>query len=175
MEEAEDLHKQALALDPGEPEALTDYSNTLNGVGRVKEALSVAEKLRTLEPLVQIYAISTANLMQLNGQNAASIPILKALPPNATGGVNRNSDLARAHAAQGRYSEAADTLLLITGDTVSRRSVEDAVRLLRTAPTKVTAPATLPALEYPLNFRLRLCRRVRPDFGINRARPRNRL
>ena len=56
--------------------------------------------------------------------------------------------------------EAADTLLLITGNMVSRRSVEDAARLLRTAPTKVKAPESLPVLEAGLNFRLRLCRRA---------------
>src|SRR5258708_5008219 len=44
------------------------------------------------------------------------------------------------------------TLLLITGSQVSRQLVEDAARLLRQAPTKASAPETLPALEGALNF-----------------------
>src|SRR6185503_15655779 len=60
--------------------------------------------------------------------------------------------LAEAYAACGRYAEAADVLLLITGNQVSRQSVEDAVRLLRTAPTKTNAPAALPKLAGELNF-----------------------
>jgi TolB-like protein len=150
--EAEDLYKQALALDPGEPDVLDNYLITLGEAGRLREALSIAEKLRTLEPFVPAYTINVANYMQLNGQIAASVPILEALPPNAAGGVSRNSDLALAYAAEGRYAQAADTLLLITGNIVSRRSVEDAARLLRSAPSTVKSPESLPALEGPLAF-----------------------
>jgi len=60
--------------------------------------------------------------------------------------------LAHAYATVGRYNDAADTLLSITGDIVSRRSVEDAARLLRQAPAKVTAPEALPVLEGGLSF-----------------------
>jgi len=124
----------------------------LGEAGRLREALSIAEKLRTLEPFVPAYTINVANYMQLNGQIAASVPILEALPPNAAGGVSRNSDLALVYAAEGRYAQAADTLLLITGNIVSRRSVEDAARLLRNAPSTVKSPESLPALEGPLAF-----------------------
>ena len=90
--------------------------------------------------------------MQINGQNQASIPILEAIPADAAGGYFRNVYLARAYARAGRYGEAADTLLAITGSQVNRRSAEDAARLLRTAPAKTTAPQQLPALPGELNF-----------------------
>ena len=44
--EAEDLYKQALAIDPNDPELLTTYSQTLLAVGRLKEALRMRERLR---------------------------------------------------------------------------------------------------------------------------------
>ena len=65
----------------------------------------------------------------------------------------RNLYLAQAYAAEGRYAEAADTLLANTANqSVSRQSVEDAARLLRSAPTKVKAPQTLPKLDWNLDF-----------------------
>ena len=149
--EAEDLHKKTLMLDPSEPEALDSYRTTLGAVGRLKEALSISEKVRALEPLVPAYAITVASYLQFNGQNAASIPILEAIPPNEAGGLSRNASLAQAYAAGGRYAEAADTLLLISG-VVSRQSAEDAARLLRTAPTKAKAPEALPKLDGGLDF-----------------------
>jgi hypothetical protein len=87
--------------------------------------------------------------MQASGQNIASIAILKALPPNAA--PARNTFLAQAYAEEGRFAEAADTLLLITAG-MSRQEVEEAARLLRSAPTKVDAPASLPVFELGLNF-----------------------
>jgi hypothetical protein len=69
--------------------------------------------------------------------------------------VTRNTLLARAYAEEGRYGEAADTLLATPQqdrNEVSRQSVEDAARLLRTAPTKVKAPEALPLLEGNLIF-----------------------
>ena len=107
-----------------------------------------------LEPFVPSTTSSLADIMQLNGQNRASIPILEAIPADAAGGYLRNVYLARAYAAEGRYAEAADTLLAIPQtNEVSRQSVEDAARLLRSAPTKVKAPETLPVFESAvLNF-----------------------
>ena len=148
----EDLYKKALALDPNEPDVLHAYANALASAGRLKDSLSIREKLRTLEPFVPIYNIRTAELMQATRQDQASIPILEATEREAAGGLLRNVFLARAYAAEGRYAEAADTLLLIEGDLVSRQSVEDAARLLRRAPTTVNAPKALPVLEGELSF-----------------------
>jgi hypothetical protein len=90
--------------------------------------------------------------MQELGHSAASIPILEALPSSAVGGGLRNVVLARAYAEEGRYAVAADTLLLITEGSFYLRSAQDAARLLRSAPTKVNAPESLPRLDSELGF-----------------------
>jgi TolB-like protein len=146
----EDLFRQALALDSGDPDALHFYSITLGALGRLKQALSLREQLRTLEPFVPIYNLNTAQIMQLNGQTEATIPLLEAIPSGGAVNYFRNFYLANAYAAAGRYGDAANALLAIPANTiaVSRRSVEDAARLLRSAPAKAGAPGALPALEH---------------------------
>src|SRR6185436_21191602 len=136
---AEDLYRKALALDPYEPEVLDVFSNRLAAVGRIKEALSIREKLRTLEPFVPIHNYIAASIMQIDGQDQAALPILEALPTAAP----RNRALAWAYAVEGRYAEAADTLLAIKGESGDRSSIEAAARLLRNAPTKVLASQEL--------------------------------
>jgi tetratricopeptide (TPR) repeat protein len=151
---ADDLFRQALALDPDDPDALHLYSLTSMGSGRIKDAFSIREKLRSLEPFVPVYNLTTAWVMQLRGQGASSIPILEAIPLEGAIGAQRNEYLARAYAAEGRYRDAADTLLAIpqNQNMISRPSVEDAARLLRSAPAKTSAPESLPALENELSF-----------------------
>ena len=55
----DDLFRQALALDSDDPDALHFYSMTLGALGRLKQALSLREQLRTLEPFVPVYNIFT--------------------------------------------------------------------------------------------------------------------
>jgi hypothetical protein len=88
--------------------------------------------------------------MQLNGLNEESMRLLMSVPGTSLS-ANRSEMLARAYAVAGRYEEAANTLLLINTQ-VSRKSVEDAARLLRSAPAKASKPEDLPALEERLNF-----------------------
>jgi tetratricopeptide (TPR) repeat protein len=152
---ADDLYRQALMLDPNDPEILDAYSQGLANRGRLSEAMRLREQLRTLEPFVPIFNIATARIMHVSGQNEAAIAILEAIPPSgAEVGSVRNLELAQAYAAAGRYQEAADTLLAIPAEQnrVSRRSVEDAARLLRNAPAKVPSPGTLPAFLDEMNF-----------------------
>jgi hypothetical protein len=106
--------------------------------------------VRILEPFVPTYQRILAGALQLNGQNQASIPILESTSADGPASYYRNVYLARAYAAAGDYAKSADTLLRITGNQVSRRSVEEAARLIRTAPAK--APAPLPVLEGELSF-----------------------
>jgi tetratricopeptide (TPR) repeat protein len=146
--EAEDLYKQALALDPNNSVLLHVYSNTLFALGRLKEALRVREQLRALDPLVPAYNQATARIMVANGQIDAGIAILE---PDLSTGVRRNVFLAEAYAAKGRFADAADTLLRITTES-DRRSVEDAARLLRSAPSKSDAPEKLPSLVAEMGF-----------------------
>jgi len=145
---SEDLRKQALAQDPNDPDNLDNFSNQLALAGRLKEALSIREKLRTLEPFVPVYNYITASIMVIGGQSKAAIPILEALPAATA----RNTVLAHAYAAEGRYGDAADTLLAINGGARDRASVEEAARLIRNAPTKVKAPESLPAWDQELSF-----------------------
>jgi TolB-like protein len=150
--EAEDLFKQALALDANEPDVLSSYVSLLTSIGRLKEALGVSQKIRTLEPLVPVYNLRVGTKLNESGQPQAGISILEAIPPDPAISYLRNSALARAYAMVGRYSDAADTLLAIKGNEVTRQSVEAAARLLRSAPTKVSAPEALPVLEGALAF-----------------------
>src|SRR5258705_13539882 len=90
----------------------------------------------------------TASIMLIDGQSTAAIPILEALPVAPP----RNGILAHAYASQGRYGEAADTLLAIKGEEQRFGPVEDAARLIRSAPTKVKAPEALPAFDNALSF-----------------------
>ena len=70
---------------------------------------------------------------------------------NATGGFYRNFLLARAYAARSQFEKSANTVLLIKGNLVTRHSVEDAARLIRTA-SRSEAPDKLPVLEGELGF-----------------------
>ncbi len=114
------------------------------------------EKLRTLEPFVPVYNYITAHIMLNNGQNQTAIAILEAAPAGDAGGTvfPRLVTLARAYAAEGRFGEAADTLLAIPqqGPQQSRESIEEAARLLRSAPSKVPLPEALPAWDNELGF-----------------------
>jgi tetratricopeptide (TPR) repeat protein len=115
--QAEDLFKQALSLDPSNPEALQIYSTVL--------------------------AAFTAQVLWLNGQDDDAIAMLKALPPNTAFGA---SSLAEIHAAAGRYGEAADALLTAPSGFYGPGIVETAARLLRTAPAHAASPHSLPRL-----------------------------
>ncbi len=150
--EADDLFRQALALDPNDPEALNYYSVMLANLGLLKDALRLRERLRALEPFVPIYNILTASIMRTSGQDQAAIPILEATPPDPAVSYLRNLYLAWAYTGVGRYAEAADVLLAIQGNLVSRRSVEDAARLLRSVSPTAKPPQTLPAIEGEIGF-----------------------
>jgi tetratricopeptide (TPR) repeat protein len=138
-------------LDADDTDVLDSISNRLALHGRVVEAVRIREKLRTLEPFVPVYNYISAAIMLNNGQSQAAIAILKELPAGDGGGNQgpRFVTLARAYAAEGRYAEAADTLLAIPqADQQSRQSIEEAARLLRNAPAKVSKPAALPELDF---------------------------
>jgi TolB-like protein len=153
FERAEELYGQALGLDPAEPEILFNYSVSLSTRGYLRQALNVGQKLRTLEPFLGNYSFVTAMNMASIGQVDAGIAILESFPTDAAGGFFRNSFLAQAYAAQGRYAEAADTLLAIPEPSlVGRPMIEAAAQLLRTAPARVATPESLPALDGQLSF-----------------------
>lgn len=143
--EAEDVFKQALALDPNDAEVLDRYRSLPAGAGRIKEILPIGDRLHTLEPTDLGYNTITAGMLNLDGQSALAIHMMEQIPPSG----GRNLFLAYAYAGAGRYTDAADTLLLPSTDLFARQSLEDAARMLRIAPAE--APSQ-PTLEGLLNF-----------------------
>jgi TolB-like protein len=150
----EDLYRLALALDANDPETLNSYSLMLANTGRLKESLRLREQLRTQEPVEPVFNFLTAVIMRANGQSSAALPILEASRLTGPGGsLYSNGLLAQAYVADGRYAQAADTLLVIPGSNfVSRQTIEDAARLLRQAPATVGAPDALPVWDAPLSW-----------------------
>ena len=133
---AEDLFKQALTLDPNDPEVLQGYGLHLALAGRLKDSLSIRGRLLTLEPFVPTFNLQTALIMHVAGQSGPAAAILEKSRAEERAGI-----LAWVQAAAGRYGEAADTLLGFRAANVERREVvEEAARLLRTAPAKASGP-----------------------------------
>jgi TolB-like protein len=146
---AEKFYRKALSLDPNEPDVLDAFSNRLALAGRIKEALSIRERLQVLEPFTPVYNYITANVLLIGSQTDRAIAVLETLPLAA----NRNISLAEAYAKQGRFDKAGDTLLLPGQDDRSGRQpqMEEAARLLRNLPRKGDA-AILPAFDQQLSF-----------------------
>ena len=90
-------------------------------------------RLQATEPLVPVFNAATASVLWENGRNDEAIAILKTLP--AEGG-----QLAELYALMGRYSEAADALREIPPGLYPPGAVEEAIRLLSTAPMDAASP-----------------------------------
>jgi len=143
---SEDYMRQALALDPNDPEILYSYGYQLAATGHIREAMRVQNQILAQEPFVPVYHSRAADLLWAMGQNDAAIKIF--------GGGN-DIRLAKIYATAGRYGQAADMLLAVSTSSFNadrRRSLEDAARLLRSAPAKVSAPDALPQLDPDLGF-----------------------
>ena len=141
---AEDLYKQALALDANNPDALHLYGLMLAETGRERDSLAMRQRLRLLEGFVPVYNWVTASVLWLNGQNDEAVAILKDLPPNSP--FFGRTTLLWVYAAMGRYRESADLLQAVNPGDMPPGIVDEAVRLLRTAPAKAVSPKSLPPL-----------------------------
>lgn len=139
---ADGAYSKALALDQNYPDALQLYGNLLAEVGRLKESLSMMRRMQALEPFVPTFGSNAAVVMWLNGQDDAAISTIEALPVNTT----RQVQGSQIYASLGRYREAADLVQAIPAGAFLPGIVENAVRLLRTAPSAVASPRTLPRL-----------------------------
>jgi adenylate cyclase len=150
---AEDFCRQALALDTNDTDTLVTYGEILERVGRVKDSLRLRQQAQALEPLVPIYNMVVAIALLLNGKADDASATLEALSPSSNPAPLRIALRARAYAAQGRYGEAADVMLTVprNGD-VTEQSLQEAARLMRSAPAKTSAPGSLPVLPAQLNF-----------------------
>lgn len=160
--EGEDGFREALALDPNNPDILNRFGARLMISGRIQEALRLNEKLRSLEPFVPVYDVTAARVMVTAGQAQAAIALLEKAPLEAPATYYRNLYLARAYAAAGQYQLAADTLLETppldptvpgySSGVAQRPHFENAARIIRSAPEKTPLPETLPALPGGLSF-----------------------
>ena len=143
---AADFSARALALDGDSPDALDFKGIMLADLGYVKQALSIRQRLLTLEPFVPLFTRITAFVMWMDGQTDEPIAILKRVP-EGFGAIR----LANVYGAQGRYREAAE-LLQSRSDTYLPGVADAAVRLLRSAPTIAASPQSLPRLGQYLEF-----------------------
>ena len=140
---AEDLMLKALALDPDNPDVLDSYSLLLAHVGRLEEAMPIRLRLQSVEPFVPLFNARTATLLWVNGQNDTALSMFKALP---TLGAARTRGTARIYATTGRYGEAADALQGTRAVIALPANVQEAVRLLRSAPAAVPRADNLRSL-----------------------------
>jgi TolB-like protein len=136
--QAEELYLKALALDPGNPDALHLQGRLLSDVARLKDALAIRQQLRAVEPFVPIFNVIMAQVLWLNGQDDAALAILN----NET--ALFGNTLAEIYAATGRYNDAAD--VLIRGEF--NPAAKEAAQILRTAPARAASPEALPRLNY---------------------------
>jgi tetratricopeptide (TPR) repeat protein len=147
---ADDLFRKALELDPYDTDVLSDYGRFLHQTGRIKGSLQLLQQARALDPLVRIYALDMASVLMADNQPDAAIAMLEAVQVRTT---LSSSLLAQAYSMAGRFDDAANTILLFQrnffGDP---KAVEEAARLIRSAPTKVSDPSALPALQGRLDF-----------------------
>jgi TolB-like protein len=147
-----DSLRQATELDPSDPDFLDAYSRIVANAGKLKESVQLRLKLSALEPFVPVYNIMTADILLASGQRKAAIELLEAVHPDGVIAYNRNVTLARAYAEEGRFADAADTLLSTPEPTqVPRAALVDSANLLQALAAK-SKPANLPELNGEMTF-----------------------
>jgi TolB-like protein len=139
---AESSFMQALEFDPGNPDALHLYSLALAAVGRLSDSLVIRRQLQTMEPFVPVYKFNTAHVLWEYGETDAAIALAQEL---RTDFVFGGWLLAAIYSSLGRHDDAAEALLTI-GSGIPRGTIEDAARVLRTAPRVASSPESLPDL-----------------------------
>ncbi|HEX5279978.1 MAG TPA: BTAD domain-containing putative transcriptional regulator [Micropepsaceae bacterium] len=157
---SEDLLLKALGLDPDNPEILDVYMQQLANVGRRKDALGVAERLRSAKPFVAGWNADIGKVLWENGRTREAITVLT--PVTEFGAVRPL--LAMIYASEGRYSEAADLLehfappvLVASPDSELHHPGlwAAAADMLRAAPSKMSSSRIVPPFYqagFPLDF-----------------------
>jgi adenylate cyclase len=136
--QADELFRQALALDANNTDALHGYSQLLAAEGRINESLAMRNKLQALEPFVINYVADTAEIFWLDGDNDTAIRMLNEFRPG------RTAELAQVHASLGHYHEAASVLREMNAANYSPGLLESAARLIDSAPAKTAATESQP-------------------------------
>jgi len=137
---AEDAFKQALALNPNQADGLHGYSQFLAAMGRIKDSLAMREHLQDIEQSIVNYTADTAEIYWLDGETEKAIQMLQPFRPG------RTLELALIQASAGRYREAAAALREMPATNYVPGMLENAAKVLETAPTKAATPAALPRL-----------------------------
>lgn len=139
--EADQHYQQAFALAPDDPDVLHLYSRFLASVGRLEDALALRQRLLVVDPLVPIYRAMTAWVLWLNGRDGEATEMGENLQP-----LLRSYTLSPIVASQGRYDYAAEVIESAPAGMYLPGTVEDATRLLRSAPIEIPSPESLPRL-----------------------------
>jgi len=137
---ADDLFKKALTLDPNQTDGLHGYSQLLAVEGRIKESLAMRLKLQALEPFVINYVADTALIYWLDKDDETAIKMLDEFRPG------RTAEIAQIHSAMGKHKDAASLLREMTAANYLPGVLEGAASLLDKAPSKTSAPESLPRL-----------------------------
>jgi tetratricopeptide (TPR) repeat protein len=148
--ESDDLLRKALSLDRDNADGLNLEMALFADVGRVKDALAIAGRVRALEPAVPAFSADIGRILWENGRNNEAIAVLK--PVIEFGSVR--AALAMIYASMGRYADGADLLEHDGSDLYREQSVQ-AARILRAAPAKAPAADTDPPLytrPFPIDF-----------------------
>ena len=140
---ADQLYVKALAAGPNDPQVLQYYSNILAGAGYLKEAIAMKRKAQEIDPLAPVYNRFTSQTLWVVGDTDHALQMAKNLPPDFDA---RPELLGRIYASMRRYSDAADALSAIIPGAYLPGTVENAVRLLRQAPSAELSAETLPRL-----------------------------
>ncbi|HEX5279721.1 MAG TPA: hypothetical protein VFW28_06555 [Micropepsaceae bacterium] len=145
---AEDLYRKSSELDPNAADS--GYGWFLLKTGRLREGLRALQEARALEPLIPALNDLLALAHLENGQPDVAIALIEGRPGIGAVGMRL---LASVYASTGKFDKAADAILASRGVGRGRTPfLDDAARVMRTAPHKARDPKALPSLGGDLNF-----------------------
>jgi tetratricopeptide (TPR) repeat protein len=140
LTEANELYDEALRLAPNDPDVLHLYSRLLAKVGYLEDAWTMRERLRVIDPHVDVYNSVSAFVLWLMGRDEEAIAMARDLPA-----LHRDYTLSRILASIGDFTGAANVIESDSEGLYRQGIVDEAVRLLRAAPDPI-ATASSPRL-----------------------------
>ncbi len=138
-------------MDPNDPDVLYLYASFLADVEPPERCYIAHVQIQILaqEPFVPQYNLQASDVLWAMGQNDAALKILEPMKSDPRGDLV----LAKVYATAGRKAQAADTIRAIpASDQYPRQTLDDAARLLQSAPGMGGASKALPTFEGQLNF-----------------------
>jgi tetratricopeptide (TPR) repeat protein len=141
--DAEREFKLAMKLEPGYPTTYHWYSRMLASLGKFKDALAIAEKARSLDPLSQIIIVNLGTMQSFAGDYAASTATLKSAVAMDPASPSAHSTYAGSLARQKEYPAAIaqmDSAIALTDARINVQSFS-AYRAYLRAQTGDTAAA----------------------------------